>query len=245
MLQETLFVSPLYSTLEQISAHSTNQFEYLSHQCGLSASDFEDTSELSRYSLLCENYMTFEQLNLNKKNNSLNRLLDRGKNETIHPNYTKYWGYLNPHSINALEEASIYQLYITRPSLSQFEKLLNIALTNKSVIVKYARLNSVAKRHDTVIAYIANLNIFVEIWNAVASYADSSYVGAVPGFATVSYSNLSVSKLQEVPRNQSNGQRWQEIINKASADATYMQRVKEVIQDDIEHIVKTIAGERR
>lgn len=245
MLQETPFVSPLYETLKQVSNQSTNQFDYLSHQCGLSAYDFENTNELSKYSRLCGNYLTFEQVSVNEESNSLRKLLIKSKNETIHPNYTKYWGYLNPHSISVLGKGGIYQLYLTRPCISQFEKLLNIALENKSIIVKYARLKSVEKRHDTVIAYIEKSAILMEIWKELASYADPDYIGAVPGFATVSYSNMSLARLQEVPGNQSNGQKWQEIVSKASTDTLYLQRVKKEIHDDIKHFVKMIAEEKR
>ena len=243
MSNKTTLTSPLLSTLENASRDRCVNLDYLSHHCGLSLKDFENRTKLSKYAQWCESALE-KDFRINEKEKSSYRLYELAKQETIHPNFTKNWGYLNPYSASSLTGQDIYQIYLTRPSLTQFDEILNIARSLRDIVVKYARLKPLETRHDTVIVYVTGAKSAKEVWRAAAACAEPCGQGSVPGFATVSWRNLSMARLKELPETESNGQKWQKIVEKTLTDTQYMNQIMSEVMSEFDHLLRILRGEK-
>ena len=235
MRPEATLTSPLRSTLERACQDPRVRFEYLSHHCGLHLKDVENLTALSKYAHWCEKSLR-ERGRPVAREDSPRVLYEAARRETIHPNFTKYWGYLNPHSASTLNGKDVYQIYFTRPSLRQFDDLLSLACSVKNVLVKYARLKFLEKRHDTVAVYVVGANAAREIWDAGIAYGEPCGPDSVPGFATASYMNLSLARLKGLPKVESNGQMWQKVLEEVLDGTQSVDRIMEEVSSEFDHL---------
>lgn len=236
--------SPLGSTLGQAQESPSTRFDYITHHCGLQVGDLQIRGPLSKYSSWTAEIVG-EEANPSLDIARDEQLLEKAWQKLSHPNFTKNWGYLNPSAAPILSVGSAYQVYITRPNFEQFKTVLTFVASARSVLVKYARLQSLENRNDTVVAYTADANDVSRICAAVGDAAGSDEAGALPGFATLSQGNLSMSRLRFLSDVESNGQRWQRLIENAMGDPQRIEELSRLARAEFIHLSQLLRnGER-
>lgn len=236
--------SPLGSTLEQAEKSPSTRFDYITHHCGLQIGDFHIRGPLSKYSSWTAEIVE-EEANPSLDIARDEQLLENAGQKLSHPNFTKHWGYLNPSAATTLSGGSAYQVYITRPSFEQFKNVLTFVASTRSVLVKYARLQSLENRNDTIVAYTADANDVSQICAAVGDAVTADEAGSLPGFATLSQGNLSMSRIQFLSDVESNGQRWQRLIENAMGEPQRIEELSRLVCEEFIHLSQLLRnGER-
>lgn len=229
------WTSPLGNTLKQVQEYPCKRFTYITHHCGLQPGVFQGRGALSKYSLWTSEILGDAE-NPNRDITGDEQLLEKAWRKLSHPNFTKSWGYLNPSATTTLSNDCTYQVYITRPEFEQFKAMLTFVASARSVLVKYARLQSLENRNDTVVAYTTDANDVNRICTAVGKTVDSDEAGRLPGFATLSQGNLSVSRLRFLSNAESNGQRWQRLIENAIGEPQRLEELSRLVQTEVVHL---------
>lgn len=234
----TFLSSPLCETLRQVRKSSSVRFDYVTHHCGLQPEDLQGGGQLSKYTLWTEKLIGEEDTS--SKLSCTRQILSEVKKKISHPNFTKNWGYLNPRTASALSSRNIYQIYLTRPNFEQFKIMLNFAASPNPVLVKYARLKALENRNDTIIIYTSDAEAVRHISEAIESTGSFDQNGALPGFATLSRGNLSFSRLRYLSDTESNGQRWQRLIEKSVNDPQYLDKLSQLAQMEFIHLSRLL-----
>lgn len=199
-------------------ASPTRRFSYLGHHCGLRAGELRNKSRLSKYSRWAEELADQNLLNRSPIAGRRETVLEKAQLRVSHPNFTKYWGYLNPRLAPILSGRSGYQLYATRPSFEQFRNLFLYVASSNSALLKYARLECLEHRHDTVVVYSADATDIRRLFVRLEHNQAFDETAPLPGFATLSLGNLSLSGLRDVSPLESNGQTWQRLLEDATGN---------------------------
>lgn len=241
MESDTRLKSPLLNTISRIQASSTENIDYLSLHCGIYELKKNSKDILSKYVEWVSEIVASDRIDVKENLIPGKKVLIEARHRLSHPNFTKNWGYMNPAVSVNFSNKFIYQIYLTRPSFAQFKKLVCIAEKDRSILIKYPRLKSLENRNDTVTAYTTDKKKVARIFaDLLATFDERSDIGELPGFATLSKANLSLARIRHASSIESNGQRWQKIIQNASSDPKAMKKICEDVQLEFSYLSRLL-----
>lgn len=229
--------SPLLDTMNKIQTSSMENIDYLSVHCGIYERKRNSKDILSKYVEWVSEILADDKIHAKANPMPGKKNLIEARHRISHPNFTKNWGYINPAASVNFSNKFIYQIYLTRPSFDQFKKLVCVAENDRSILIKYARLKSLENRNDTVTAYTTDKKKIAPIFaDLLAKFDERNDVGELPGFATLSKANLSLARIRNASAVESNGQKWQKIIQNASSDPKAMKKIYKDVQLEFSYL---------